>query len=126
MFIISEIFPQHSGDIEKAKKMIYLSNLAGASAVKFQLVQNNMFSKDNFDRSYNELNFNQLKELVEYSLSLGIHPFATAFNDETLEWCIKLDLKYFKILQECTRKTLNHKTFNLIKPHLSQLDQRDK
>ena len=97
MFIISEIFPQHSGDIEKAKKMIYLSNLAGASAVKFQLVQNNMFSKDNFDRSYNELNFNQLKELVEYSLGLGIHPFATAFNDETLEWCIKLDLKYFKI-----------------------------
>ena len=126
MFIISEIFPQHSGDIEKAKKMIYLSNLAGASAVKFQLVQNNMFSKDNFDRSYNELNFNQLKELVEYSLGLGIHPFATAFNDETLDWCLKLETKYLKIAARTHKENpdlvkkiikLNKKTFISIRPN---------
>ena len=54
MFIISEIFPQHSGDIKMAKRMIQLSHLAGASAVKLQLVQKNMFSQDNLDRSYNE------------------------------------------------------------------------
>ena len=67
MYIISEIFPQHSGDINKAKRMINYSFLAGASAVKFQLVQNNMFSKDGFDRSYGELSFSHLKELVNYS-----------------------------------------------------------
>lgn len=97
MFIISEIFPQHSGDLNRAKRMINLSYLAGASAVKFQLVQKNMFSQDGFDRSYNELNYNELKELVLYSKSVGIEPFATAFTFETLEWCLKLDLNYLKI-----------------------------
>ena len=97
MYIISEIFPQHSGDIIKAKRMINYSFLAGASSVKFQLVQNNMFSKDGFDRSYGELSFIQLKELVSYSNDIGITPFATAFTEETLEWCIKLNLKYLKI-----------------------------
>ena len=51
MFIISEIFPQHSGDLDMAKRMIFLSYISGASAVKFQLVENNMFSKDGIDRS---------------------------------------------------------------------------
>ena len=37
-----------------AKRMIQLSHLAGASAVKLQLIQKNMFSQDNLDRSYNE------------------------------------------------------------------------
>ena len=97
MFIISEIFPQHSGDLNRAKRMINLSYLAGASAVKFQLVQKNMFSQDGFDRSYNELTFNALKELVLYSKNIGIEPFATAFTFETLDWCFKLDLKYLKI-----------------------------
>ena len=56
-----------------------------------------MFSKDGFDRSYNELTFLQLKELVSYSNDIGITPFATAFTEETLDWCIKLNLKYLKI-----------------------------
>ena len=59
-----EIFPQHSGDIKMAKRMIQQSYLAGASAVKFQLIQKNMFSKDNLDRSYNELSFENLKILA--------------------------------------------------------------
>ncbi len=97
MYIISEIFPQHSGDLHKAKRMINYSFLAGASAVKFQLLQNNMFSKDGFDRSYGELTFSQLKDLVNYSNDIGITPFATAFTEETLDWCVKLNLKYLKI-----------------------------
>ena len=97
MFIISEIFQQHGGDLSMAKRMINQSYLAGASAVKFQLVQNNMFSKDGLDRSYNEMSFNNLKELVSYSNNIGITPFSTAFTEETLEWCLKLDLEYLKI-----------------------------
>lgn len=97
MFIISEIFPQHSGSLELAKRMINHSYLAGANAVKFQLVQSNMFSTDGFDRKYNELTFEELEELVNFSKKIGIEPFATAFTNETLEWCLKLDLKYLKI-----------------------------
>ena len=66
MFIVSEIFPQHSGDLIMAKRMILQSYLAGASAAKVQLVQNNMFSKDNIDRSKNELSFETFSQLVNY------------------------------------------------------------
>ena len=97
MFIISEIFPQHSGDLDMAKRMIFLSYISGASAVKFQLVENNMFSKDGLDRSHNEINFDQLKDLSNYSRKIGIEPFATAFTKNTLEWCKELDFNYFKI-----------------------------
>ena len=125
MFIVSEIFPQHSGDILMAKRMIHLSQLAGASAVKLQLVQNNMFSKDNFDRSYNELSFEDLKTLVSYSKDIGIDVFATAFTEETLDWCLKLDLNYLKIPARMHKENpnlvkeilkLNKKTFISIRP----------
>ena len=97
MFIVSEIFPQHSGDLIMAKRMILQSFSAGASAVKLQLVQNNMFSKDKIDRSKNELSFEDFKNLVDYGREIGIDVFATAFNEETLDWCVKLDLDYLKI-----------------------------
>ena len=97
MFIISEIFPQHSGDLDRAKRMILNSYIAGASAVKFQLVENNMFSSDKLDRSHLEINFEELKILSEYSRQIGIEPFATAFTEKTLEWCEELNFKYLKI-----------------------------
>jgi sialic acid synthase SpsE len=125
MFIISEIFPQHSGDITMAKRMIHLSRLAGASAIKLQLLQNNMFSKDNLDRSYNELSFENFKLLVNYSKDIGIDVFATAFTEETLDWCVKLDLNYLKIPARMHQENpnlvskiikLNKKTFISIRP----------
>ena len=125
MFIISEIFPQHSGDITMAKRMIQQSYFAGASAVKFQLVQNNMFSQDHYDRSYNELKFDELESLVSYSRSIGIKVFATAFTEETLEWCKKLNLDFFKIPARMHKENpslvkkiikLNKTTFISVKP----------
>ena len=126
MFIVSEIFPQHSGDLVMAKRMILQSYLAGASAAKVQLVQNNMFSKDNIDRSKNELNFEAFSELVNYGKSIGIDVFATAFNDETLDWCLKLETKYLKIAARTHKENpnlvkkiikLNKKTFISIRPN---------
>ena len=97
MFVISEIFPQHSGDLDMAKRMIFLSYISGASAVKFQLIENNMFSSDGIDRSHNEISFDELKDLSDYSRQIGIEPFATAFTENTLRWCEELDFKYLKI-----------------------------
>jgi len=97
MFIISEISPQFSGDVKIAKRMIYLSFLNGASAVKLQLYPANMFSSDNLDRAYLELTFDDFKSLCDYGDNLGIDVFATAFTKETLEWCIDLKRKYLKI-----------------------------
>jgi N-acetylneuraminate synthase len=97
MFIISEISPQFSGDINMAKRMINFSYLCGASAVKLQLYPANMFSSDNLDRGYLELSYNSFVDLCDYGDKIGIDVFATAFTEETLEWCIKLKRKYLKI-----------------------------
>jgi len=97
MFIISEISPQFSGDIQKAKRMIFESYTNGASLVKFQLYPSNMFSIDGLDRSYNELTFDKFKELFEFGKKVGIDIFATAFTPERLEWCKTLKVKYHKI-----------------------------
>lgn len=97
MFIISEIFPQHSGNLLVAEQMILQSKLSGASAVKMQLYPDNMFSNDGIDRSYLTLSFESLKNLTEYSNKIGISIFATAFTMETLEWCMELKFPYLKI-----------------------------
>ena len=97
MFIISEIFPQHGGNIQMAEQMILQSKLSGASAVKLQLYPDNMFSNDGFDRSYFTLSFDKLKSLKEYAKRVGIDLFSTAFTSESLEWCIDLDFPYLKV-----------------------------
>ena len=55
MFIVSEIFPQHSGDLDTAEMLILQSKMAGANAVKLQLYEGNQFSTDGLDRSYIDL-----------------------------------------------------------------------
>jgi len=97
MYIISEIFPQHSGNLLMAEQMILQSKLSGASAVKMQLYPDNMFSNDGFDRSYLTLSFESLKRLTEYSNKIGISIFATAFTLETLEWCKELNFPFLKV-----------------------------
>lgn len=97
MYIISEIFPQHSGNLLMAEQMILQSKLSGASAVKMQLYPDNMFSNDGFDRSYLTLSFESLRRLTEYSNKVGISIFATAFTLETLEWCKELNFPFLKV-----------------------------
>ena len=97
MYIISEIFHQHSGNLLMAEQMILQSKLSGASAVKMQLYPDNMFSNDGFDRSYLTLSFESLKRLTEYSNKIGISIFATAFTLETLEWCKELNFPFLKV-----------------------------
>ncbi len=97
MYIISEVFPQHGGDLLMAEQMILQSKISGASAVKMQLYPDNMFSNDGLDRSYFTLSFEGLVKLTEYSQKVGITIFATAFNEETLEWCKELDFPFLKV-----------------------------
>lgn len=97
MYIISEIFPQHGGNLLMAEQMILQSKISGASAVKMQLYPDNMFSNDNYDRSHFTLSFDGLKRLNEYSNKVGITIFATAFTEETLDWCKELDFPFLKV-----------------------------
>ncbi|PCJ89570.1 MAG: hypothetical protein COA57_01495 [Flavobacteriales bacterium] len=94
MFIISEIFPQHGGDLNVAEQMILQSKIAGVDAVKVQLYTATMFGAE---RAYLELSFDGLKRLKEYGERIGIDVFGTPFTKERLEWCVELDLKYLKV-----------------------------
>lgn len=93
MFIISEISPQHGGDIEVAEQMILQSKLAGANAVKVQLYDPEQFNKPESHRMTKE----QLKQLRDFGDHLNLPVFATAFAPKFLDWCVDLDLKYFKV-----------------------------
>jgi sialic acid synthase SpsE len=94
MFVISEIFPQHSGNLEVAEQMILQSKLGGADAVKVQLYEAEQFGKE---RAYLELSKDGLKRLKEYADRLNIPLFATPFTFERLDWCVDLDLPYMKV-----------------------------
>ena len=94
MFIISEIFPQHGGDLKVAEQMILQSKMGGADAVKVQLYPADLFGKE---RAYLELTYNGLKKLKGYADHIGIDLFATPFTGERLQWCIDLNFKYLKI-----------------------------
>ena len=107
--IISEIGINHNGSIELCKKMIMLSKVAGADYVKIQKRnpdvcvpehQKNKPKKTPWgDMTYLEykykIEFNeeQIKELCEYSESLGIKFFASVWDVDSA----KLMAKYTRI-----------------------------
>ncbi len=97
MFIVSEIFPQHSGDLNLAETLILQSKMGGASAVKLQLYKGNQFSNDGFCRNYIELDKKGLKRLVDFGNNINIPVFATAFDKKRLDWVLELNLPFLKI-----------------------------
>lgn len=104
MFIISEIFPQHGGDLEVAEQMILQSRMGGADAVKVQLYPADMFGKE---RAYLELTYEGLKRLKGYADHIGIDFFATPFTEERLQWCVDLNLKYLKVAARMHKENLD-------------------
>ena len=94
MFIISEIFPQHSGSLDVAEQMILQSKMAGADAIKVQLYTATQFGAE---RAYLELDYDGLARLKKYADTLNIPLFGTPFTEERLDWCIKLKLPYLKV-----------------------------
>ncbi len=98
MFIISEIAPQFGNDLDLAEQMILQSKMGGANAAKVQLYPADMFTQNpsNYLKS-RELSFEDFKRLKEYGDKIGIPVFATAFDEERLEWCKALNQKYYKV-----------------------------
>jgi len=107
--IISEIGINHNGSIDLAKQLILLSKVAGCDYVKIQKRnpdfcvpegQKNLLRKTPWgEMTYLEykwkLEFSeeQIKELVNYSKSIGIEFFASVWDLES----VKLMAKYTKI-----------------------------
>jgi sialic acid synthase SpsE len=94
MFIISEISPQFSGNIEIAEQMILQSKLSGANAIKVQLYTETQFGSE---RAYLSMSYDDLKRLNDFAKTLNIPLFATPFTFDRLDWCMDLKLPFLKV-----------------------------
>jgi len=96
VLIISELYPQHMGDIHELKRMILQSKIGGADIVKLQIYSSEKLWKDK-KRLYLDITKDELKEIKDYSDKFDIELSASIFDREKLSWCEDLNFKTYKI-----------------------------
>lgn len=100
VFIVAEIGVNHNGSLSVAKQLVDVAKKAGADAVKFQmrdmvsLYQNRGHAndpKENLSTQYTldilsrfELKTEELYEAFDYAKSLGLFPFCTPWDEESI------------------------------------------
>lgn len=116
VFIIAEAGVNHNGSIELAKQLIEKGAEAGVDAVKFQsfkaskLVTVNAEKADyqiantgnNDENQYAmikklELDYDKHQELMDYAISKNVMFLSSAFDLESIDLLVDLDLSVFKI-----------------------------
>lgn len=114
--IIAEAGVNHNGDINTAKKLIDVAANAGVDFVKFQTFNaNKLVSKRAKKASYQSQNINDgddsqysmLKklelseddhlELINYCNRKGVQFLSTGFDEDSIDFLNKLNIKYFKV-----------------------------
>ncbi|MER2173184.1 MAG: N-acetylneuraminate synthase [Carnobacterium sp.] len=136
VFIIAEAGVNHNGSIELAKKLIEKGAEAGVDAVKFQsfkaskLVTVNAEKAEyqkantgnNDENQYDmikklELDYDKHQELMDYATSKGVMFLSSAFDLESIDLLVDLDLSVFKIPSgEITNLPYLRKTAQTKKP----------
>ena len=113
-YIIAEAGLNHNGSIKIAKQLIDVAADAGVDAVKFQKrTVDILATKETLDaaddrfpefgstyreiREYLELNFDQYIELKQYSKSKGLDFIVTAFDEEAVDFLLKVGVDRFKL-----------------------------
>ncbi len=113
-YIIAEAGLNHNGSIKIAKQLIDVAADAGVDAVKFQKrTVDILATKETLDaaddrfpefgstyreiREYLELNFDQYIELKQYSESKGLDFIVTAFDEEAVDFLLKVGVDRFKL-----------------------------
>lgn len=94
--IISEIGINHNGDFRLIEELVRQSAAGGADFAKFQLYSSQRVFGDD-SRSKNEFTFDQVKTIKELCDCYNIEFFASVFDEEKIQWCKELGVKYFKI-----------------------------
>jgi N-acetylneuraminate synthase len=112
IFFIAEIGINHNGSIDTAKKLIDNAKIAGFDAVKFQKRTIELvYSKDLLDSKREspwgstqrvqkeglEFNLEQYEEIDEYCKKINIEWFASAWDEESLNFLDKFENKYQKV-----------------------------
>jgi len=114
-FIIAEAGVNHNGNLSTAKKLIDVAYEAGADAVKFQIFKTeNLVTRHAKKADYQkkndsaittqfemlkklELSEKDFKKLSIYAKKKGIVFLSTAFDEESVDLLIRLDVPAFKI-----------------------------
>ncbi len=108
-YIIAEIGINHEGNVNKCAQMIKNAASSGANAIKLQTVNaDKSYSKET--ESYKifkkaEISKSDTEKMFKYARKLGVEPFTTSGDLETLEWVDKLKPVAHKIssgLLSCT------------------------
>lgn len=108
-YIIAEAAVSHQGEIETAKKMVYMAHAVGCDAIKFQMhvLDNEMLrdvpTSDNFAEplydtlANTELTLDEHRELKKLCESLGIHYLCTPFSAAATDILDELGVPVFKV-----------------------------
>jgi len=101
--IISEIGINHNGDFRLIEELIRQSAVGGADFAKFQLYDSvRVFGDDS--RARNEFTYEQVSNILSICNAYEIEFFASVFDEEKLEWCLDLDVNFFKIASRTVTK----------------------
>jgi len=98
--IISEIGENHLGDMDIAKKMIYLSKECGANLVKFQLYDPCRTHKGDPEREWFfkvALSRENVSAIIQECAKVGIRPLFTCWDRLRAGWCLEKGLEEIKL-----------------------------
>jgi sialic acid synthase len=121
-YVVAEIGHNHQGDVEKARQLIEAAKECGVDAVKLQKRTNrSLYTRAFYDQPYEnefsfgatygqhrealELDADEYRELQAYARELGVTFFATAWDFESADLLIELDVPAFKIASGDLRNT---------------------
>jgi len=100
-FVIAEVAASHDGSLEQAKRLLEVSQEAGADAVKFQIFKVDellVFSHPKYD-TFKEIEFSpeQWGELLDYSRKKEIAFLADVFDIPSMELMDRPEVKCYKV-----------------------------
>ena len=100
-FVIAEIGINHNGNLREAIQLISAAKEAGADAVKFQsYTTDKRVKKDSplFDILMKcELSHENQKELFDVAKHIGIIPFSTPFDEESIDFLESINCPAYKV-----------------------------
>ena len=116
VFIIAEIGINHNGSLNTAKKLIEIAHLFFFFAVKFQkrtiekvyskeellMPRQSVFGETNGDLKRGlEFGYEEYKEIDKYCKELGIYWFASAWDEDSVDFLEKFNVCAHKIPSAC-------------------------
>jgi len=147
-YIIAEAGLNHNGSMKIAKQLIEVAVDAGVDAVKFQKrTVNILATKETLDaaddrfpefgstyreiREHLELDLEQYIELKQYSESKGLDFIVTAFDEEAVDFLLKVGVEVFKLAShsltnfDLLEYLAQHKKQTILSTGMTELDEID-